>query len=318
MRELGSDVLAPAGRVAAIVAPVAGVVRRLNAAAIGTRVSRGTALLNLVPLAPVDRDLRAQSTQAVASAAARLAAAEARAERATQLARDRAGSQRAAEEALADRDVARASLAAARVRADRVLVAPLESDVTMAVRAPLDGALRQLLVADGQVVAAATPLAEVTAVDGLWVRVPVFAGDLSELDPTGDAVVHDLAGAIVGPARPVVGPLTADPTAATVDRYYAVETRAGALRPGERVAVRVPLREEVGAVVVPAGAVVSDVDGGTWVYEVARPGVYVRRRVAVARSADGSAVLARGIAEGTTVVIVGAAELWGTEFGAGH
>jgi cobalt-zinc-cadmium efflux system membrane fusion protein len=57
---------------------------------------------------------------------------------------------------------------------------------------------------------------------------------------------------------------------------------------------------------------------GQWVYELTGPGVYVRKRVAVLRVEGDRALLSRGPRAGTTVVAVGAAELYGTEFGAGH
>ena len=61
-----------------------------------------------------------------------------------------------------------------------------------------------------------------------------------------------------------------------------------------------------------------DAQGGTWVYEQTKPHTYVRRRVDLSRVQGDLAILARGPAPGTVVVIEGAAELFGTEFGAGH
>ena len=70
---------------------------------------------------------------------------------------------------------------------------------------------------------------------------------------------------------------------------------------------------------VPWSAVVHDIHGGTWVYERTAPRVYTRRRVEVKHvqgsGAEAQAVLARGPAPGAMVVSVGAAELFGTEFG---
>jgi hypothetical protein len=70
--------------------------------------------------------------------------------------------------------------------------------------------------------------------------------------------------------------------------------------------------------VVPEAAVLYDIHGDAWVYEDLGDHAYARRRVQIARHAGDRAVIARGIAEGTTVVTAGAAELFGTEFGAGH
>lgn len=320
-RELGGEVVAPPGNAAVLQAPVAGMVRaiaRLHPA--GTRVRRGDVLARLVPIAPVDRDLRAQASQQVAVAAARLDAATARATRATTLAQDRAGSVRAAEEAAAERDVARAALVAARARASHLGSAPLDSDVSLTLRAPADGVVRQVLVSEGQAVAAGAPLFEVTAADALWVRVAVYAGDVTSLDDAAPARVRRLSEP-VGAARaanPVSGPPTADPVASTLDVFYAVDNREEPLRVGERVVVSVALRAAREATVVPWSAVVFDVHGGAWVYEAPRALTFVRRRVEVERVEGGVAVLARGPSAGIAVVSVGAPEIFGTEFGAGH
>lgn len=318
-RELGAELVAPPGQSALLTAPVAGIVRSVpGAPEAGAMVHRGEALMRLVPLAPTDRDLRAQAAQTVSAALARLDAAEARARRAQQLAQDRAGSVRASEEAAAERDVARAAVVAARARSARLASAPLESDVALTIRATAQGVLRQVLVSDGQAVAAGAPLGEVVARDPLWLRVPVFVGDLGEIDARAAAAMRLRADERSRVAAPVRGPLTADPTAATADLFYAVENRDGALRPGMRALLTVPLRAEEDAVTIPASATVYDLEGGVWVYAVTREGTYARRRVALARTVGDLAVLARGLAGGEDVVTVGAAELYGTEFGAGH
>jgi RND family efflux transporter MFP subunit len=320
-RELGGEVVAPPGNAALLQAPVAGTVRaiaRLHAA--GTRVRRGDVLARLVPIAPVDRDLRAQASQLVASAAARLDVATARAARAATLAQDRAGSVRAAEEAAAEREIARASLAAARRRASQLGSSPLDADVSFTLRAPADGVVRQVLVSEGQAVAAGAPLFEITAVEALWVRVAVYAGDVAGLDEAAAAQVRRLSDApgAAHAARPVSGPTTADPVASTLDVFYALEAGESALRVGERVIVHVPLRAAREAAVVPWSAVVFDVHGGAWVYEATRAHTFTRRRVEVERVEGDVAVLSRAPSSVTTVVSVGAPELFGTEFGAGH
>lgn len=316
-RELGAEIVAPPGQGALLTAPAAGIVRSVQGAP-GATVRRGEALMRLVPLAPADRDLRAQATQTVSAALARLDAAEARARRAQQLAQDRAGSARAAEEAAADRDVARAAVVAARARSARLASAPMESDVALTIRATVEGVVRQVFVSDGQAVAAGAPLGEVVACDPLWLRVPVFAGDLADVDPRAPAAMRARVEDPARAASPVRGPLTAELASATADLYYAVENRDGGLRPGMRVLVTVPLRAEEDAVTVPVSAAVHDLEGGVWVYAALRLGTYARRRVALARTVGDLAVITRGLAGGEAVVTVGAAELYGTEFGAGH
>jgi hypothetical protein len=70
--------------------------------------------------------------------------------------------------------------------------------------------------------------------------------------------------------------------------------------------------------VVPYSAVLYDPKGDTWVYINPEPLTYVRERVTVDYIQGGQAVLTDGPPEGTPVVAVGAAELYGTEFGVGH
>jgi hypothetical protein len=53
------------------------------------------------------------------------------------------------------------------------------------------------------------------------------------------------------------------------------------------------------------------------VYERTDSVTFVRRRVEVSRVANGHAILALGPKKGTAIVTAGAAELFGTEFGAG-
>lgn len=70
--------------------------------------------------------------------------------------------------------------------------------------------------------------------------------------------------------------------------------------------------------VMPADAVFYDAAGDTWAYVVREPLVYQREHVAVA-SIDGDvATLSAGPPAGTQVVVVGAAELYGTEVGVGE
>ena len=79
-----------------------------------------------------------------------------------------------------------------------------------------------------------------------------------------------------------------------------------------------PLKSTQKGLVVPETSVLYDIHGDAWVYEDLGSNAYARRRVQIARHAGDRAVIARGIAEGAKVVTTGAAELFGTEFGAGH
>jgi hypothetical protein len=71
------------------------------------------------------------------------------------------------------------------------------------------------------------------------------------------------------------------------------------------------------ALQIPFDAVIYQPDGTTWVYANPETLVFKREPVDVERI-DGDVALVRsGPAAGTPVVIVGAAELWGFEFGIG-
>jgi len=314
-RSLAGEVTVPPGRSVVISAPCAGSLTGENAAP-GGRVEKDQILFTLTPFFVVSPDVRATLAAAqaeargdAASAEVELEAAKASLDRSEQLLRDRAGSQRAVDEATARRDAAQASLTAAQARRD--VMADAFDDELQAVdlKAPFAGILRTLLAAPGQQVAAGAPLLELADLARMWVRVPVFVGELDGLDAAAEIVIEGL------PAKPVAAPPSADASASTADLFYEVENSNGALRPGQKVAVALPVRGEEQALSVPWSAVLHDIHGGTWVYEQAAPQEYVRRRLQVRRVERGWAALAGGPPAGTMVVAEGAAELYGVEFG---
>jgi RND family efflux transporter MFP subunit len=326
-RTVGGEVVVPPGQSIVVAAPVAGTVLPPADGAVpraGSRVVARQAIVRLVALPP-DRDL-ARVEQEVAVTEARLRQARAEAERVAALHAERLVSARERERADAELVAARAAHDAA--VGERRLVTGgaaggVEGLTPLVIAAPEGGVVRQLHAAPGQTVAAGAPLAEILRADRLWVRVPVYAGEAGRVARTAEAAVHGLGGEEEGGALravPVAAPPSADPAAASVDLYYEVRGAASRLRPGERVGVTIPLAASEGgerALVVPLAAIVRDASGGSWVYERADSVTFVRRRVDVARVVDGRAVLARGPAPGTPVVTDGAAELFGTEFGAG-
>lgn len=154
----------------------------------------------------------------------------------------------------------------------------------------------------------------------VWVRVPVFGTDMGAIE-RGRAVDIRPLGADGPPraARPVEAPPSANAVAGTVDLYFALDNRDRAYRIGQRVAVALPLagRAETG-LAVPTSAIVTDIYGGDWVYQRTTPDSFVRRRIEIASTADGRAILSRGLSRGDEIVTVAAAELFGTEFGVAH
>lgn len=70
--------------------------------------------------------------------------------------------------------------------------------------------------------------------------------------------------------------------------------------------------------VVPYAAVFYDLNGKTWVYTNPEPLTFVRASISVDNIDGDLAVLSEGPPSGTEVVIVGAPELYGAEFGVGQ
>ncbi len=152
-----------------------------------------------------------------------------------------------------------------------------------------------------------------------WVRAAIPAADARTLDPEAEATVTQLGSAESAPAKRIAGaPPTANALASTVDWYFEIEDPERHRRPGERVEVRIPaLGANEERLTVPWAAVLHDIHGGQWVYEMTGPTTFVRRRVQVARVSGKDAILASGPPAGAEIVTDGAAELFGIEFGPG-
>ena len=319
-RSIGGEIVPAGGAQITVTAPVAGTLAAdTGVPAVGSHVEKGQLVFTLVPLAPAERDVRIEAERAVAEAVGRQEMAAKRVERARQLARDGSGSQRAAEEAQADLAVADAALKAAR---DRLALASGSVNASGAIPlvAPHAALLRTLQAIPGQTVSAGAPLFDLVNLETVWLRVPLYAGDIDTIDRRAQAEVVPLgaASSVRGvAATPVAAPPTADATTAGIDLFYSVANRDRTLHLGQRVTVRMPLRTREESLVVPRAAVLYDAFGGTWVYEARDGGTFVRQRVALADVVGDTAVLRQGPRAGTRVVTIGAAELFGTEFGAG-
>ena len=152
----------------------------------------------------------------------------------------------------------------------------------------------------------------------LWVRVPLSGSDIAEVRG-GAAMVRALGtGGSPRPARLVQAPPSGNGAAGTVDLFFAVDNRDHAFRVGQRVAVDLPLAGRSDGLSVPSSAILRDIHGGEWVYQKTAPDSFVRQRVEVSAEDGGRALLVRGLAPGAEIVTAGAAELFGTEFGAAH
>lgn len=328
-RVYGGEVTIPPGQAIVVSAPLGGLLNAPEGGVPqpGQSVSKGQPIFQLLPLLTAEgrANLAASRIDAdgqVKTAQTQLDAADVPLQRATRLFENDAGSRRAVDEAQAQRDLAQKALEAAIARRD--LLHKVVSEVEQGTSAPLpitspqSGQLRNVSALAGQNVPAGAALFEVIDLNRVWVRVPVYVGDLSQIDMPADAAVGELTarpGAPTRAAKPVTAPPSANPTAGTVDRFYALDNREAKYGPGQRVGVSLALLGEAESLTVPWAAVIYDIYGGTWVYEETGERAYARRRVAVRFVTGQTAVLAAGPRPGTKVVTAGAAELFGTETG---
>lgn len=313
VRQLGGTTEIPPGLSVVVSAPLAGTLG-VEMPQAGKPVAAGSTVFTLSPYLTAESKASLAASQieadgALATAKVQADAGKVEVDRAERLLADKAGSQKAVDEAKARREGALAAYKAAQARRD-VLAAALSGRLDpLPLASPIDGTLRRLHAAAGQRVNAGAPLFEVAAYDRLWVRVPVYVGDLPGIDATKKIAIDGLE------AAPMAAPPSADPLTATGDLVYAVDNSKGGLRPGQKVTVPLPLKSDEDSLVLPASAIVHDLQGGAWVYERVAEQKFVRRRVSVRHVTDGLAALASGPKAGAKVVVAGALEIYGIEFG---
>lgn len=315
-RTLGGELVSPTGQEVIVAAPFAGVVVANAMPQPGAQLKQGATVLGLLPVSASDAggsDDNLKVKQAEYQAAAN------RLERAEKLLAARGSSREEVEQARADMAQAQAALnlveAQRSVAQGKTLSAGAQL-APMLMTSPQTGVLQSVLVASGQTVAAGQPLFQVQSQQPLWVKVPVFSGDLAEVDTRVVARVTALgtnAGGI--DAKPISGPKTTHSGTAALDLFYRIDNADGALRAGEQVRIALPIKQARESLVAPYSAIYQDMYGSSYVYERTADNVFVRRRVEVSDVVGTQAVLTRGIAAGAQVVSVGVAELAGTEFG---
>src|SRR6185295_6518414 len=147
------------------------------------KVRKGQAIFTLTPFLSAESRASLSATRieaegALEGAKVQLAAAKIALERAERLLQDKAGSQRAVDEARAQRDGAQAAVKAAETRRDLLAGAVAGTLGPVALEAPIDGILRKVLVAPGEAITAGAPIYEVADLSRLWLRVPIYVGDL--------------------------------------------------------------------------------------------------------------------------------------------
>ena len=334
----------PAAGDVVVASPIAGEIRADGGREVlspGRPVRAGEILLRIVPastdgpmLMPSDRIafLRARSDLGTTLSAAEgtlgvaeagLEASRIHLERTQRLRQNNAAAEKALDDATAENRSAKArqASAAAVVAGLRAAIEHFERDCSsgIPVVAPMDAVLAEIRTGYGQIVTAGAPLLRVTRTSPAWIRVPVPVGECARINREGAARITGLDDGdpdAVCVALPTAGPRTTNPDAGTVDIYYEWTGGSGAI-PGRRVGVALPTTSPAGGLIVAVSGIVTDIHGGDWVYEQVAPRQFVRRRVEVANVSADRALVTRGPAEGTQIVVAGAAELLGIEFGAG-
>lgn len=326
------EVIIPPGRLMAVTAPFVGTVKAPQGASLpapGTTVKEGQPVLILqVILTP---EARAQMAPQLADAEGQVKQAheqlqisKLQLDRAENLVRDKLGGAAQLVDAKANYELAKTNLRNAEVRRDALV--KMAGDVAggamnQTISATASGTVQNVHAQPGQVVAAGAALFEIAGLDPVWVKVPVYVGDMTRLAvdrPAGIGGLTESPGsANERPGKPVSAPPAGDPLAATVHVFYEVDNKDGAFRPGERVGVTLPLKGEETSLTVPRAALIRDIHGTAWVYEKVADHKYARKHVLVDRVVGDVAVLASGAGPrpGAKVVTDGVAEIYGTEFG---
>jgi multidrug efflux system membrane fusion protein len=210
----------------------------------------------------------------------------------------------------ADLKSAEATLAADRAGADN---ARLQVGYTRIV-APMAGvAGAALLPVGGAAKANDTPLLVINQIDPIYVS---FALPEAQLAPLVQALKRGpvpVRAAVAGIAQPALGELAfidnaVDPATGTIAAKAVFANADARLTPGQFAQVSVQLGAQADALVVPAQAVESGVDGA-YVFVVNADGTVTLRAVQTGVQSAGYRVVTAGLAAGDQVVMTGQARL---------
>jgi len=178
---------------------------------------------------------------------------------------------------------------------------------------PISGVITQAHAVDGQLLLQGDPVWTIGDWSTLWLRVPVFEGDLAAVRRDAPAFVRYSRSGPAKECAPVQFPVPTKPLTRTIDVVYVVDNRDGAFRPGQALVVGLPLAGQTDAVVVPRSAVVYDTWGTAFVYVQPEPQEFVRRRVELGPPTAAGFPIVHGVAAGEVVVTTGAAALHAEE-----
>lgn len=284
---------------------------------------RRTPLLTVMPTAPDGGMITLASAEGEARAAeVELEASRIRQKRAEVLRQNNASAQKTLDDATAELQKAEARADSTKLIVERVKASlgGLENSpfAGLSMASPIKGLVTELYVADGQMVTAGTPLLRITNSEQLWVRVSVPAGELALIEEKAAASIGELGSKDAAKqitAERIFGPRTTNAVSGTVDLYYEF-TNKREYRPGQRLSASLLTKQQSAGAIIPSSCIMTDMHGGDWIYLRIAEQTYARRRVEVVNQLE-SNVLVSNLSTDLPIVMTGAAELFGIEFGAG-
>ncbi len=322
---LGGEIISLPGNAVKIAAPAAGAVLNPATGTIpqaGAFVKKGQEILRLLLLPPELDIVGAREELVVKQEEYKVW--KTKTERAEQLLESRAISEKQLEDIRMEMIRAETALKAAEAHVRLFDAGDLDAAASslsrLVLTSPVNGVLQQVWVSAGQTVPVATVLFEVARLDPVWVRVPVYVGDLVDIDrqrPASIRLLGEQKKAEAFAAKPVQGPPLSHADSASADLFFELSNPDRLLRIGQKVSVSLIKTGLRDSLAISGSAILYDIHGGTWVYIQLEPHVFSRRRVEVSYMSGDLVVLARGLREGDLVVTTGAAEIYGTEFGVG-
>lgn len=318
-RLFSGEIVPVPGKMITLTAPVAGTLMASGSnITAGSKVVKGQQLFRLL-IMPSENLISAQ--EELVQREVQYSTASEKVKRTTRMYEEKSGSLRAKQEAEAELAAINAQLRVARGRVELLRGNPSSATSrlsTMSMESPISGTVLKLYSSPSQVLSPSAPIVDIVQLNPLWVRVPLYAGDENRIEKGGFAIIQSIGGSgATMRAKAVTGPQTSDPLATSIDLFYEIDNSKGDLRPGQKVSVTLPFSGSASGIIIPFSAIVYDIEGGTWVYTNPSPNTYVRQRVELQTVIDNKAVMTRGPNAGTKIVTVGAAELFGTEFGGG-
>jgi RND family efflux transporter MFP subunit len=292
-----------------IAAPVAGRLVSASPAAIGSAVSAGDVLAEILPQsgAPTERP---SLELALDEARARLELARAERARAERLTKAGAAPARRLSEALVAEKTAQSAVDAgeqrlAQLDLTRTGQGQSSSQSRFLVRAPAAGVIAESRATPGTAVEQGQALFRLVALDVVHVVAHLPEADLPSAAAISDAeLMAPGQAAPIRLGRPATRSRVLDATSRTLPIIFALARPPAPLAVGQRVSVRLYTSSGVEAVAVPVTALVDD--AGRPVVFVQREGESFARRPVTLGPRDGAYVVVEGLQPGERVVVRGA------------